>query len=231
MDDDRTVSASFADVQDPSVSLTSPATTNAIVRGTMNLSATASDNAGVSRVDFSYGGSFVGNDTSPPYGLAVDSTTRPDGRHTVGARATDTSGRVSVLVTRSVIVDNHTPTVLDTTDGLEPDRGKRGVTRTTDVSATFSEEMDANTLSPTTFKLQQYNKKTRKWKTIPATLTLSNSNTTATLDPKGASETAETGEIPLAANKKFRGLITTGPKDLAGTPLASRFIWTFTTGG
>ena len=231
MDDDRTVSGNFADVENPTVALTSPATTNAIVRGTMNLSATASDNAGVSRVDFSYGGSFVGNDTSPPYGLAVDSTTRPDGRHTVGARATDTSGRVSVLVTRSVIVDNHTPTVLDTTDGLEPDRGKRGVTRTTDVSATFSEEMDANTLSPTTFKLQQYNKKTRKWKTIAATLSMSPDNKTATLDPKGASETAETGEIPLAANKKFRGFITTGAKDLAGTPLASRFIWTFTTGG
>jgi len=228
MDAHKTVSASFADAQDPSVSLTSPAA-NAIVRGTMNLSASASDNVGVSRVDFYYGGVFRASDTASPYSSSLDSTTQPDGRRSVGARATDTSGRVSVLFTRSVIVDNHTPTVSDTADGLEPDRGKKGVARTTDVSATFSEEMSPETLTSSTFKLQMYNKKKKKWVTVPATISFDASNTKVTLDPFGATEEVSTNK-PLAANKKFRGFITTGANDLAGTPLASNFSWIFYTG-
>jgi hypothetical protein len=54
------------------------------------------------------------------------------------------------------------------------------VARYTDLNATFSEEMAANTLTSSTFKLQQYNKKARKWKTIPVTITLSNTNKTPT---------------------------------------------------
>ena len=86
--------------------------------------------------------------------------------------------------------------------------------------------MKLDSFTSTTFKLQMYNKKTRKWKTIPTTLSLSldNGKTTATLDPYGATETS------LASNKKFRGLVTTGAKDLADNPLASSFVWTFTTG-
>jgi hypothetical protein len=60
------------------------------------------------------------------------------------------------------------------------------------------------------------------------TITLINTNTTATLDPYGATE--GTREKPLAANKKFRATITTGAKDDAGNPLAKSFMWTFTTG-
>jgi hypothetical protein len=69
-----------------------------------------------------------------------------------------------------------------------------------------------------------YNKKKKKWMTIPTTITLSNGGKTVTLNPYGDTEK------PLAANKKFRGLITTGAKDLAGNPLARNFLWTFITG-
>jgi hypothetical protein len=62
-----------------------------------------------------------------------------------------------------------------------------------------------------------------------ASITVDNGKTTATLDPFGATEGSS--ETPLAANKKFRGLVTTGSEDLAGNPLASKFIWTFKTGG
>ena len=92
--------------------------------------------------------------------------------------------------------------------------------------------MKLNSFTSTTFKLQMYNKKTRKWKTIPTTFSLSPDNKTATLDPFGATEGSS--ETPLAANKKFRGFITggtNGVKDLAGNSLASKFIWTFKTGG
>lgn len=159
-----------------------------------------------------------------------------DGTKTVFVEYKDNAGNVSQgTISDEIQLDTTTPdttrpTVLDNSSSLEPDRGATGVPRTTNVSATFSEEMKPETITSSTFKLQQYNKKTRKWKTIPATLSLSNGNTTATLDPFGATETGTT-ENPLAANKKFRGFITTGAKDLAGNPLAGNFVWTFRTGG
>lgn len=119
-------------------------------------------------------------------------------------------------------VENAAPTV--DPNSLVPAKGAAGVLRTTNVSATFSEEMIADSLTSSTFNLQRYNKKRNRWKTIPATITLSNGNTTATLNPYGDTTTL------LAANKKFRGLITTGARDLADNPLARNFIWTFTTG-
>ena len=47
------------------------------------------------------------------------------------------------------------------------------------------------------YTIQMYNKKTRTWTTIPATITLANNNTAATLNPYGDTTTL------LAANKKF----------------------------
>ena len=82
--------------------------------------------------------------------------------------------------------------------------------------------MKPDSLTSQTFKLQQYNRKTKKWKMIPATLSLSNGNTTATLDPLGTAGT-------LSAGKKYRGFITTGAKDLADNPLAQNFIRIFNT--
>jgi hypothetical protein len=161
-----------------------------------------------------------------------------DGSKTVFVKYKDNAGNVSQgTISDQIQLDTTTPdttrpTVLDTTSSLEPDRGALGVSRTTNVSATFSEEMKPDSLTSTTFKLQQFNKKKRKWKTIPATLTLSNSNKTVTLDPFGATEGSS--EIPLAANKKFRGFITggaNGVKDAQGNSLATNFIWTFNTGG
>jgi hypothetical protein len=147
---------------------------------------------------------------------------------TVSGRITDKDGGSNTYTKTVTLNDPTAPTVIDNNIGLEPDRGATGVPRTTNVSATFSEEMKADTLTSTTFKLQQYNSKTKRWKTIPATVRLDNFNRTAILDPHGATEGA--AETPLAANKKFRGLITTGAKDLAGNSLATNFVWTFTTG-
>ena len=161
-------------------------------------------------------------------------TNLKDGPHSFRVRAIDRAGNVDTTYTNSTRnwTVRNAPTVVESS--LSPPRNQPGVTRITNVSATFSEEMDANSLrdvftnTSTTFKLQMYNKKTKKWKTIPATIALTNTNRTATLDPFGATEGA--GDTPLAANKKFRGLITTGAKDLAGNPLAKSFVWIFYTG-
>ncbi len=101
------------------------------------------------------------------------------------------------------------------------------------MGATFSEEMAAVSLkrpdnTSSTFKLQQYIRKTKKWRAIPATIALSNNNQTATLDPFGATEGAV--EKPLAGGQKFKATITTGAMDADGNQIAKNVVWTFITG-
>jgi len=94
------------DTQPPTVGLTGPAA-NAAVRGTVNVSANAADNVGVTHVDFFDGANLIGSDTSAPY--SVPWTTNGDGPHTITATAYDAAG-LSSSDARSVIVDNTAPT-------------------------------------------------------------------------------------------------------------------------
>lgn len=60
--------------------------------GTITLSATASDNVGVSYVDFYVDGVLKGSDASAPYSMTLDSTTLSDGSHSLTAKAFDAAG-------------------------------------------------------------------------------------------------------------------------------------------
>lgn len=62
--------------------------------GSIALAATASDDVGVSRVEFYVDGVLEGSDSSSPYGLALDSTTLADGSHSLVAKAYDAAGNV-----------------------------------------------------------------------------------------------------------------------------------------
>lgn len=161
-------------------------------------------------------------------------TNLKDGTYTFKVRAKDTAGNVDndLAASTRIWTIRNAPTVL--AGSLTPLKGATGVSRTTDVSATFSEPMyppslrnDFTSVSKT-FKLQQWIPTKKIWKVIPATVSLSNSNQTATLDPYGGTE--GTIEKPLAARKKFKVTITTGARDAANNPLAKNVVWTFTTG-
>lgn len=74
---------------------TTPPTVSASVSGssgTISLNATASDNVGVSRVDFLVDGALKGSDSSSPYALGLDSTSLSNGTHSLVARAFDAAG-------------------------------------------------------------------------------------------------------------------------------------------
>ena len=62
--------------------------------GTITLSATASDNVAVTKVEFYIDGSLVGTDTSSPYDMAFNSATLADGSHTLVAKAYDAAGNI-----------------------------------------------------------------------------------------------------------------------------------------
>ena len=76
----------------PTVVLTSPAS-GAIVSGSVNVAASASDDVGVARVRFLLDGAQLGSDdTNGPYAMVWNTTTAADGPHTLVALAFDDAG-------------------------------------------------------------------------------------------------------------------------------------------
>ena len=79
----------------PSVDITAPAP-GASVSGTVNITASASDNVGVAGVQFRVDGVNVGaEDTAAPYAATWDTTTVAAGNHTITAVARDAAGNKS----------------------------------------------------------------------------------------------------------------------------------------
>ena len=107
---ETTVTAHFDDVQAPTTSLTEPSTT-AARGGTINLAATAGDNGGVSQVEFYVRNSKVGEDTTAPYSLSLNTTGLADGGALVESLAIDSAGNPSTRSGRTITIDNTDPTV------------------------------------------------------------------------------------------------------------------------
>lgn len=95
----------------PTVSLTSPKS-GAIVSGTISVTASASDNVGVAKVEFYLDSSTTpfATDTSSPYSVTLDTTSLTKGTHTLKAKASDFTGN-NKTASVSVTVDNQLPTV------------------------------------------------------------------------------------------------------------------------
>jgi glucose/arabinose dehydrogenase len=86
------VGGGSSDSTPPTASITSPAD-NAQVSGIVSVTAGASDNVGVTGVQVYVDGVSTGQeDPDPPYGLAWDTRTVPNGVHTLRARARDAAG-------------------------------------------------------------------------------------------------------------------------------------------
>jgi thermitase len=140
----------------------------------------------------------------------------------------------SVEGVTSVLPPTPSDTTAPTVSSVSPSNGKTQVSRGTNVTATFSEQMDSDTLTSSTVQLKQkvrkkirrHGKVRRVWRWVPVSATVSyNSLTkTVTLDPYGTSETS------LAPYRNHGVVITTGAKDEAGNALAQNYSWTFTTG-
>ncbi len=100
------------------------------------------------------------------------------------------------------------PTVVSTV----PANSATAVAVNTPISATFSEAMNAATITGTTFTVTGPG-------ATPVAGTVAYSGTTATFTPT----------VVLANSTLFTATITTGAKDPTGAPLATNFVWTFTT--
>jgi hypothetical protein len=108
-------------------------------------------------------------------------------------------------------VDNIAPTV----SVVSPANGAAGISTGTNVTATFSEAINASTVTTSTFQL-------RNSANTLISATVSTSGNQITLTPSAA----------LANSIVYTATITGGAfgvKDLAGNALASNYIWSFTT--
>lgn len=117
--------------------------------------------------------------------------------------------------TTGVTTDTTAPTVSSTV----PATGATGVATNTQITATFSEDMDPATISGTTFTLVNT---TLGGTAVAGNVTYSVGSKTAIFTP--------TSPATLPASTLFTGTITTGVKDLADNAMTANYTWTFTTG-
>ena len=111
------------------------------------------------------------------------------------------------FTTGTTIVNPSAPQVTSTV----PVSGASGVPTNQTLNATFNTAMDPATLTAATFTLQQ------GATSVPGAVTYS--GFVASLDPTSS----------LAVSTVYTATVTTGARDLAGTPLGADFVWSFTT--
>lgn len=95
------------DAQAPTVSLTAPAD-GSVVSGTVTLSATATDNDAISRVEFYKDGALLGADNTVPYAMTWSTTLEATGAHTLSVQAVDLAGNRSAAAAVGVTVERLT---------------------------------------------------------------------------------------------------------------------------
>ena len=92
------------DTTAPTVGITAPGDA-ATVSAQVTINATASDDTGVDRVEFSINGNLLSTDNAAPYSASWDSTSVANGSHQISAQAFDAAGNSATDV-HNVTVDN-----------------------------------------------------------------------------------------------------------------------------
>ncbi len=98
-----TQTAGSGDTTPPSVSASESGTSGAI-----SLNANATDNVGVTQVEFYIDGTLRGSDTSSPYSLSFNSATLANGSHNLTAKAFDAAGNSTTSSAVSFSINNAT---------------------------------------------------------------------------------------------------------------------------
>ena len=118
------------------------------------MSADASDDTGVTSVQFKLDGVNLGSaDTTSPYSISWSTTTATNGEHSLTAVATDTGGQTATSLARTVTVSNQTTNPPPTVALTAPADGAT-VTGSTTVSATASDDTGVTSVQ---FKLDGVN--------------------------------------------------------------------------
>ncbi|WP_026733387.1 N,N-dimethylformamidase beta subunit family domain-containing protein [Fischerella sp. PCC 9605] len=208
------------DTTAPTSTITSPTAGATVQAGTqITISGAASDIGGVvGGVEVSVDG---GATWHPANGRASWSyiwlTPTTNGTVTIKSRAIDDSGNIETPGNEVNVTVSSNDTTPPTVTSATPSNGATNVSTGTTVKATFSEAMDAATISTSNFELRDPNNTL-----VTGTVTYDAASNTATLTPSST----------LAISTTYTATIkggTTGVKDQAGNALAQNYTWSFTT--
>ncbi len=84
------------------MNITAPSN-GAVVSGIAKITASASDQSGIARVEFFVGDTLLGSSTTAPFSTSWDTRKWANGDYVITARATDTAGNVGTAsVTASI---------------------------------------------------------------------------------------------------------------------------------
>ena len=132
---------------------------------------------------------------------------------TVNSGAKDMAGNILAVRSFTFTTATAPDIILPRVNATDPLSNAIGVERNKVIKVTFSEPMDASTITSSTFILKQG--------TIIVPGSISFSGNTASFTPQTA----------LGAGISYTASITTGAKDIAGNALASDLAWSFATSG
>lgn len=113
-----TYSGSSGDTTPPTTSITAP-TSGATVSGTTVVTASASDNVGVTKVEFYLDGALASTVTTSPYSWSWNTTASSNASHSLSTKAYDAAGNVGTSATVTVTVSNATAQQLLGNPGFE----------------------------------------------------------------------------------------------------------------
>ena len=97
-----TIQDASGDTQPPTVAFTAPASMTDGLTGSFQITANATHNVGVARVEFQVDGTALATDTSSPFAATVDTSQYASGQHVLRVRASDGAGNTSNWVSRTV---------------------------------------------------------------------------------------------------------------------------------
>jgi len=109
-----TINNPVSDTIAPTVSASESGTS-----GNISLSATATDNVGVTKVEFYVDGALKATSTSSPYSTTLNSTTLANGTHSLVAKAYDAANNIGTSSAVSFTVNNSTSIQLIANGGFE----------------------------------------------------------------------------------------------------------------
>ncbi len=217
---DLVIAAASQDVSGPTAIITYPSHGLQVPPGApQTITGTASDAGGiVAGVEVSLNGGQNWHPATGRESWSYTWTPAAPGTAQIRVRAVDDSANIqapATTVTVTVTTDTQPPQVA----GVAPAPGATNVSAGTAVTATFSEVMNALTISTTSFVLT-----TPTSQVVPANVTYNASTRTATLQPSST----------LAFNTTYTARVrggSSGVKDYSGNAMTSDAVWTFTTWG
>lgn len=114
------------DTKAPATSITAPSN-GSTVSGTTLVTASASDDVGVSKVEFYLDGALQATDTTSPYEWSWDTTTSADGARSLTSKAHDAAGNVGTSAPVDVTVSNGTTSGISLTATGYKVKGQKNV--------------------------------------------------------------------------------------------------------